>query len=131
MYGTLSCQPIPSRCNNYTSYGFRSINPVFSREILFASQTSQSPLLTCGYDRADEQTKGVSEETSMVTLERRQMLMNTEATVDNNFELFEAQRIEDLKVLLTAIGIVNGAISPPTTCLFGVSITFTKLSNKL
>lgn len=34
----------------------------------------------------------------MATLEQRHQLMNTEATVDNNFELFEAQRIEEIKV---------------------------------
>lgn len=60
------------------------------------------------------------EETSITTLERRQMLMNIEATVDNNLGLFEAYRIEELKVLLTAIiDIVSGEISLSTTCLFG------------
>lgn len=34
----------------------------------------------------------------MATLEQRHQLMNTEATVDNNFELFEAQRIQEIKV---------------------------------
>lgn len=36
----------------------------------------------------------------MATLEQRHQLMNTEATVDNNFELFEAQRIEEIKVTI-------------------------------
>lgn len=54
----------------------------------------------------------------MATLERRHVLMNTEATVDNNFELFEAQRVEDLKVLHTAIDVVSSGISSSTTCVY-------------
>lgn len=33
----------------------------------------------------------------MAVLEHRHQLMNAEASVDNNFELFEAQRVEEVK----------------------------------
>lgn len=51
-----------------------------------------------GHKRSDEKTKGLLEGTPVATLEQRHQLMNTEATVDNNFELFEAQRVEEIKV---------------------------------
>lgn len=47
---------------------------------------------------SDDQAKGLCEDTAGATLEHRHQLMNTEATVDNNFELFEAQRVEEIKV---------------------------------
>lgn len=50
---------------------------------------------------SDDQAKGLCEETAGATLEHRHQLMNTEATVDNNFELFEAQRVEEIKVTTT------------------------------
>lgn len=47
---------------------------------------------------ADEKAKGLVEATSIATLEQRHQLMNAETTVDNNFELFEEQRVEEIKV---------------------------------
>lgn len=47
---------------------------------------------------SDDKAKGLCEETAGATLEHRHQLMNTEATVDNNIELFEAQRVEEIKV---------------------------------
>lgn len=49
-------------------------------------------------DTTDGQSKELREAHRVATLEQRHQLMNTEATVDNNFELFEAQRIQEIKV---------------------------------
>lgn len=46
----------------------------------------------------DDRAKGLGDEVGVETLEHRHRLMNVETTVDNNFELFEAQRVEEIKV---------------------------------
>lgn len=56
--------------------------------------------MTFTVDVTDGQSKELREAHRVATLEQRHQLMNTEATVDNNFELFEAQRIEEIKVTL-------------------------------
>eukprot|EP00903_Cladosiphon_okamuranus_P019485 g17918.t1 len=57
-------------------------------------------LLKAQEKATDGQGIGTREETAGATLEHRHQLMNTEATVDNNFELFEAQRVEEIKEIL-------------------------------
>lgn len=58
----------------------------------------RSTTLVVATEEADNQAKGLHGALQVATLEQRHQLMNTEATVDNNFELFEAQRVEEIKV---------------------------------
>lgn len=46
----------------------------------------------------EHREQGSPEGTSLTVVESRHQLMHVEATVDNNFELFEAQRVEEVKV---------------------------------
>ncbi|CAM9120657.1 unnamed protein product [Hapterophycus canaliculatus] len=57
-------------------------------------------LLKAEEKATDDQAKGSRESSAAITLEHRHQLMNAEATVDNNFELFEAQRVEEVKDIL-------------------------------
>lgn len=74
--------------------GVDKANPVSLSMALFAERMTNASRGIA----SDDQAKGFCEETAGATLEHRHQLMNTEATVDNNFELFEAQRVEEIKV---------------------------------
>lgn len=79
---------------------FSPIRPVrnrhaYDRPFFFGRRCSKT---TFAVDKTEGQSKELREAHRVTTLEQRHQLMNTEATVDNNFELFEAQRIEEIKV---------------------------------
>lgn len=44
-----------------------------------------------------------TKDTPLAIMELRHSLRNTEKVVDNNLELFEAQRVEDVKVVITML----------------------------
>ena len=67
----------------------------YDRLFFFGRRCSKT---TFAADKAEGQSKELREAHRVATLEQRHQLMNTEATVDNNFELFEAQRIAEIKV---------------------------------
>lgn len=70
-----------------------------SPAVLLTTSKRHSPLYRyVPASPTEDRAKGLVEGTTVATLEHRHQLMNAEITVDNNFELFETQRIEEMKV---------------------------------